>query len=253
MITKINALLVDDDSQNLDLLKFFLTKFCPSINIVGEAKNVDDAVELINSLTPQLVYLDIQLEEKNAFEILDKIDFSEVEIIFVTAYSDYALKAFKYNTVDYILKPLAIEDVVLATNKALLKIEEKERFNELIAKEKIVANENTADESDYLTINSLDKIDLLKKEDIIFCKSEGRYTIFFLKNNVEYVSSKNLGEYDSVLNKRAFLRIHHSYVVNLNHVLNINKKQGYYCEMSNGARIPISRRRQDDLKKMLNF
>ncbi|WP_195760085.1 LytTR family DNA-binding domain-containing protein [Flavobacterium sp. LC2016-23] len=258
MISKINAILVDDDFQNLELLKFFLTKFCPLITIVGQANNVEDSIALINKLSPQVIYLDIQLHEKNAFEILDAIDFSEIEIIFVTAYSDYALKAFKYNAIDYILKPINIEDIVLATNKVIMKLAEKKQFNQFLKQENKIP-ENQPDEtssisdSNYLTINSLDKMVLMKKDTIIFCKSDGRYTTFFLENNVEHVSSKNLGEYTAVLSTATFLRIHHSYIVNLNHVIKINKKQGYYCEMSNGAMLPIARRRIEDLKKVLNI
>lgn len=258
MTSKINAILVDDDFQNLELLKFFLTKFCPLINIVGQANNVEDSITLINTLSPQVIYLDIQLHEKNAFEILDSIDFSEIEIIFVTAYSDYALKAFKYNAIDYILKPINIEDIVLATNKVIMKLAEKKQFNELLQQENKTPDKQPEDSSSiadtsYLTINSLDKMVLMKKDAIIFCKSDGRYTTFFLENNIEHVSSKNLGEYHAILNTSVFLRIHHSYIVNLNHVIKINKKQGYYCEMSNGAMLPIARRRIDDLKKVLNI
>lgn len=263
MTSKINAILVDDDFQNLELLKFFLTKFCPLINIVGQADNVKDTIDLINRLSPQVIYLDIQLHEKNAFEILDFIDLSEIEIIFVSAYSDYALKAFKYNAVDYILKPINIEDIVLATNKVIMKLAEKKQFNQFLKQENKNLNDTFSSSLDtdvhsstdqaYLNINSLDKIIIMKKENIIFCKSDGRYTTFFLENNIEHVSSKNLGEYTIALNSNTFLRIHHSYIVNLNHVRKINKKQGYYCEMSNGAMLPIARRRIDEIKKVLKI
>ncbi|WP_017498495.1 LytTR family DNA-binding domain-containing protein [Flavobacterium sp. WG21] len=266
MISKINAILVDDDFQNLQLLKYFLDKFCPLINIVGEADNVEDSITLINKLSPQVIYLDIQLHEKNAFEILDCIDFSEIEIIFVTAYNDYALKAFKYNAIDYIIKPIIIEDIVLATNKVIMKLNEKDQFNQFIKQEKKSLSEQAISPSvpssqksapsigtEYLTINSLDKMIIIKKDDISFCKSDGRYTTFFLVNNTEHVSSKNLGEYGTMLDQNQFFRIHHSYIVNINHIDKINKKQGYYCEMTNGAKLPVARRRIDSLKKMLQI
>ncbi|GIQ61203.1 DNA-binding response regulator [Flavobacterium collinsii] len=269
MISKINAILVDDDFQNLELLKYFLTKFCPLINIIGEASNVEDSIKLINKLSPQVVYLDIQLHEKNAFEILDRIDFSEIEIIFVTAYNDYALKAFKYNAIDYIIKPIIIDDIVLATNKVIMKLNEKEQFNHFLkqepepihevitlpSKSESLIHPSTSDvaSNEHLTINSLDKMVIMRKEDILFCKSDGRYTTFFLDNNIEHVSSKNIGEYNAMLDKTIFFRIHHSYIVNVNHIAKINKKQGYYCEMSNGAKLPIARRRLDNLKSILQI
>ncbi|UPZ17844.1 LytR/AlgR family response regulator transcription factor [Flavobacterium humidisoli] len=260
MSRKVNALLVDDDLKNLELLKHFLIKFCPLVNIIGEANNVKDAIALIENLNPELIYTDIQLDDKNAFDVLDQIKVSGIEVIFVTAYSEYALKALKYNALDYILKPLAIEDIIVATNKAVFKLNEKKRINKLVSRndEKMLANIGSDDNdavngSSYLAISSLNNILIIKKDDILYCKSEGRYTIFFLKNKIEHVSSKNLGEYELILNKKFFLRIHHSYIVNIDHILCINKKQGYYCEMVDGSLLPISRRKKENLLVLLKI
>lgn len=256
MIFRINAVLVDDDLQNLELLKYSLEKYCPLINIVGQANTADAAVKMVGELAPELIFMDIQLHYKNTFEILDTIDCTKTEIIFVTAYSHYALKAFQYNAIAYLLKPISVENLILATNKVALKLEEKEKLNQLVQKEQnqaIIDTAIPANHSPYLTISSLNNILILKKADILFCKSEGRYTIFFLKDNIQHVSSKNLGAYDLVLNGDCFSRIHHSYIVNINHILTINKKQGYYCEMISGALIPISRRKKNNLKTLLNI
>lgn len=250
MNTKISAIIVDDDNDNLQLLKYFITKFCPLVEIIGECLNVDDSIVLISELSPQLIFLDIQLNDKTAFDILDKIDFSELEIIFVTAYDNYALKAFKYNAVDYILKPLSIEDIILATNKVILKINEKQIFDQQVNNKTKNHLEKT---NDFISISSLDKVTLINKKEIIFCKSDGRYTTFFLSNKSEHVACKNLGEYELILNENDFFRIHHSYIVNIKHIKNINKKSGYYCEMTNGAFLPIAKRRQEGLKQILNF
>jgi two-component system LytT family response regulator len=250
MNTKISAIIVDDDNDNLQLLKYFITKFCPLVEIIGECLNVDDSIVLISELSPQLIFLDIQLNDKTAFDILDKIDFSELEIIFVTAYDNYALKAFKYNAVDYILKPLSIEDIILATNKVILKINEKQIFDQQVNNKIKNHLEKT---NDFISISSLDKVTLINKNEIIFCKSDGRYTTFFLSNKSEHVACKNLGEYELILNENDFFRIHHSYIVNIKHIKNINKKSGYYCEMTNGAFLPIAKRRQEGLKQILNF
>jgi two-component system LytT family response regulator len=258
MSRKVNAILVDDDLKNLELLKYFLIKFCPLVNIIGEANNVEDSIELIGNLNPELIYIDIQLNDRNAFDVLDEIKASEIEVIFVSAYSEYALKALKYNALDYILKPLAIEDVIVATNKAIFKLNEKKRFDKLvsIAEEKNLAKIDAADnialnDSSYLAISSLNNILIIKKDDILYCKSQGRYTIFFLRNKIEHVSSKNLGEYEVLLNKKFFLRIHHSYIINVNQIKCVNKKQGYYCEMADGSLIPISRRKKEKLLELL--
>ncbi|MES2864245.1 MAG: LytTR family DNA-binding domain-containing protein [Bacteroidota bacterium] len=247
---KYNAIIVDDEDNNLLLIKHFISKFCPNIDVIDEASSVESAINSIETNQPNILYLDIQLNSSNAFEILDQIDFSEIEVIFITAFDEYALKAFKYNAVDYLMKPLSIEDFIVATNKAIQRIEEKQIFNKQLTEGRKVFENQT---SKYVTISSMDKVDIIKKEDLIFCKSDGRYTTFYLKNKTEILACKNLGEYEIILNDDSFFRVHHSYIVNLDYVININKKAGYYCEMVNGAFIPIAKRRQESLNKHLKI
>lgn len=242
-----NAIIIDDEKNGIDIMEHFLTKFCPSIKIVDKGSTVEEAVKKIQLNKPDILFLDIQLSNNTSFEILDQIDFSEIEIIFVTAFNDYAIKAFKYNAIDYILKPLSIEDLIIATNKAIKRINERKEFEkELKTKDKLY-NESS---SEIVTISSLDKVSLIKKDDIIFCKSDGRYTTFYLSNNTEIIACKNLGEFENALCNN-FFRIHHSYIINLGHLIKINKKAGNYCEMSNSALLPIAKRRQETLNKLL--
>jgi len=245
-----NALIVDDEENNLLLLRHFITKFCQNIKIIAEANSIETAIENINKTKPQILFLDIQLSEDTVFTVFDHIDLSEVEIIFVTAYDEYALKAFKYNAVDYILKPLTIEDLILAVNKAVKRIEERIYFEKKIDNFEKNYKEQ---QSKYLSISSLDKVDIIKKSDILFCKSDGRYTTFYLNDKSEVVACKNLGEFENLLIEDSFFRIHHSYIVNLDFIININKKGGYYCDMTNGARLPVAKRRQESLNRFLKI
>ena len=123
-----SAVIIDDEINNLVLLKHFINKFCLNIEIVGEADSVSSGIDIINLRKPKILFLDIKLSDSDVYEILDEIDFTEYEIVFVTAYDEFALKAFKYNAVDYVLKPVLIEDLVLATNKCIRRIEEKKIF-----------------------------------------------------------------------------------------------------------------------------
>lgn len=243
-----NAIIVEDEESNMNLLKHFLTKFCLNIKIIGQANNIEDGVAIINNIKPDILYLDIRLNNDLVFNLLDLVDFSEMEIIFVTAHNDYAITAFKYNVIDYILKPLSIEELVLATNKAMIRIEERIHFEKQFKKNNSI---ESSKQSKYVSISSLDKVDVIKKDEIIFCKSDGRYTTFFLKNNKEIVACKNLGEYEQMLEKDNFFRVHNSYIVNLDYIVNISKKEGFYCIMSNKALIPVSKRRQESLKNFL--
>ncbi|MCW1148619.1 LytR/AlgR family response regulator transcription factor [Flavobacterium lacisediminis] len=245
-----SAIIIDDEINNLVLLKHFIKKFCLTIEIVGEADSVSSGIDIINARKPKILFLDIKLNDSDVYEILDEIDFTEYEIVFVTAYDEFALKAFKYNAVDYVLKPVLIEDLVLAVNKCITRIEEKERFENHLEDG---YKKETLTNSKYISVASMDKVDIIKKDDLVFCKSDGRYTTFFMKNKEEIVACKNIGEYESILVDDNFFRIHHSYIINLDHVVNINKKSGYYCEMINGALLPIAKRRQDSLNRFLKI
>ena len=247
---KYTAVIIDDEESNVSLISRFVKKFLINIELIGEAYNVNDGIEIINKLNPQIVFLDIQLNEKTAFDILDQVNFGELEIIFITAYKSFALEAFKYNAIDYILKPFSIEEIILSVNKCIQRIEEKNSFEKRI----LNFNKDNNNKNDkYVSVSSIDKVTLIKKEDIIFCKSDGRYTTFYLKNNTEVVSSKNLGEYEIILNNDIFFRIHHSYIINIDHVVKIHKKTGYYCEMINKINLPVARRRKDALNKYLGI
>lgn len=246
-MNKYSAYIVDDENDNIELLKHFLKKYCINIEIIGESNSFEHCVDELQNLTPQIVFLDIKLNNKNAFDILDLVDASEFEIIFITAYQEFALKAFKYNAIDYVLKPISIEDLIIAVNRAVVRIEEKKIFENQLFFEK---SKNTKS-SNYITISSLDKVDIVDKSEIIFCKSDGRYTTFFLKDKSEVLACKNLGEYEISLKDDTFFRIHHSYIINVKFLKKIIKKAGNYCEMSNGALLPIATRRQDSFNKFL--
>lgn len=242
------CVIIDDEISNLKLLKHFIANLLPNLKIIGEANNVEEGISTIISVKPEILFLDIQLNDKNAFDILNNLDLGEFEIIFVTAYEDYALKAFKYNAIDYVLKPIIIDDLVLATNKCIRRIEEKKSF---LIKEHNLEKKKASCSSKFLSIPSINKVNLIKVEDIIFCKSDGRYTSFYLKNNEEIIACKNLGQFEEILDDTLFFRIHHSYIINLNHLISITKKAGYYCEMINNISLPIAKRRQESLRSFL--
>ncbi|MEE9407351.1 MAG: LytTR family DNA-binding domain-containing protein [Polaribacter sp.] len=228
-----NAIIVDDEKKNIEILEHFLLKFCPLINIVASITSIDEAVKVIDSEKPDILYLDINLKKGTSFEILEKINFTNAIVIFITAYKDFAIKAIKKNAIDYILKPLSIEDVILATNKAINKIEEKE---ELLS----VIQSNTT--KNYITIHSIECIEIIQKKDILYCESDGRYTILTLIGR-KVTASKNLGIFEESL-KEGFIRVHNSFIINLNHVKVVHKKNGFFCEMINGKKVPVSKRKQ---------
>jgi len=252
MIKNIEAIIVDDEEANIELLSLYLNKCCPFVTLIGEADSVDSAVKLINKLKPKLLFLDIILGEGTGFDILEKISSDDFKVIFVSSHDEFAIKAFKYSAIDYILKPIDQKELFYAVKKCLSDIE-KDDFtsNQQIELLNVAVKKNTA--LNFLAIPSINKIEFIKLEDIIYLKSDGRYTNFFLTNERKIIASRNLGEYENILDKSIFFRIHNSYIVNLTHVEIITKTDGSYCEMSNHESLPIAKRRQDSLSRFLRI
>lgn len=250
---KIDAVVIDDEVDNTKILVHFIQKYCPLVNIVGEANTSVEAIALINRVKPKLIFLDIILDEGTGFDVLDEVSHKETKVIFVTSYDKFAIKAFKYNAIDYVLKPVEIGELIIAVNKAYEEVEKKIYTND----QQIDFLNNSLSASpaplNFIAIPSIDKIDFAKVSDIVYLKSDGRYTIFFLTNGSKLVASRNLGEFENIVDKNQFFRIHNSYMVNLKHVLNITKTDGSYCEMSNQKSLPIAKRRKESFHQFLKI
>lgn len=246
------TILVDDEENNLKVLKHFLKMYCPSINVIACCDTYDTALKTIQEESPDIVFLDIVLDRDTSFDLLDELGENPFQIVFWTAYDEYAIQAFKYSAVDYILKPIVIENVV----DAVRRVEERIRNNEVIQMKQIKQISRTlktSHPSNFITISGASRVDFINPEDIVYLKSSGRYTEFYVSNRkLKIVSSKSIGLYEESLDDTRFYRIHNSYIVNLAHLVNINKNDGNYCEMSNGNKVPISRRRYDGLMRLMN-
>lgn len=251
-MNKLNAIIVEDEKNNADLLVHFLEKYCPSINILDCCLTHKKALKSIGEKNPDLLFLDIVLDVGTAFDLLNEIDHDNLQIIFITAFDSHAIKAFRYNAVDYLLKPLRIDELINAVQRAQERIENEEFLSKKQIKElsKSVLGKNPLN---FVVVSNIDKVNFIKNEDILYCKSSGRYTEFFLKDKRKLLASKALGEYESNLEGTYFFRIHKSYLVNLSHIININRKSGNYCELIDGSQLPISRRRLDALIQYLKI
>ena len=250
---KMTAIIVDDEQNNIDLLFHFIQKYVPEVHVLDRCLTYEDALRSISNIQPQLVFLDILLDEKNAFDLLKELDHLDFQIIFTTAYDEYALKAFQYNTVDYLLKPIVIEDLRKTMDRVIEKRDSKiefgpEQLHNL--SQSLLGRHPT----NLILISGSERVDLLDPNDIVYCKSSGRYTEFYLTDRKRpIVSSRTLGQYEKSLDGVYFYRIHNTFLINLLHLNNINKKAGNYCEMSNGDFLPISRRRYEALIKRLRY
>jgi len=245
----IKTIIVEDELNNAKLLEHFIIKYCPEIELIDSCKTKKAAVKSIRKHNPELLFLDIILENQTAFDVLNEVDFSKFNIIFITAFDEYALKAFQYNAADYLLKPIQIDELIAAVKRVQLRNEKKEFISS--NQVNVLSDSLKLSPLKFITISNIDKVNFVKNEEILYCKSTGRYTEFYLTDKRKLVASKSLGEYEHQFDPKSFFRIHRSFIVNLNYITNINKKAGNYCELTNGQSLPISRRRMDSLIQFL--
>jgi two-component system LytT family response regulator len=243
----INCLIVDDEPGNIRILRKMLEEYCPQVVVMGEALNPDEAETLIQKLEPRLVFLDIEMPFGNAFDLLDRLMPVSFEIIFVTAFNDYALKAFKYSALDYLLKPINIKELCHAIEKVSEKIRLRSSSTQLA---NLLANLRQPDVNSYkIALPTIDGLDFVLVDQIIRCEAVGGYTAFYLKTREKIVSARNIKEYEDLLPPSLFLRVHNSHIINLMYIKAYHKGRGGYVEMEDGTTIELAIRRK---KEFLN-
>ncbi|WNH12455.1 LytR/AlgR family response regulator transcription factor [Thalassobellus suaedae] len=246
------AIIIDDDANSVASLKQFALENHIIISIVGSSENISSGIELIKTHEPDLIFLNPT--DKNLLDInyINDLTFNRPKFVFISTEKQKAFEAYKQKAIDFLLKPLATNDIILSIYKVSTYIKMEMAFQNQKIKDLNSINSLYLN-NDYISVAFIDKIELIKKEDIIFCKADGKYTEFNLVDGTKILSSKNLGEYQDVLGDVFFYRIHHSYIINIKHIIKITKKDGYYCEFSNNAKLPIAKRRQEGFSKFINL
>lgn len=251
-MTPINAIIITEEKDTLLILKKFEEEHFMIMKIIGDADSVADGIAIIKSKNPDVIFLDFLLKDNLFFEMLEQLEFSIPKLVYISAHQYYAVQAFKHNAIDFILKPIDFNAIILAIYKVIKRTEmERSYQNQKINNISLLNSLNQS--NDYVAIASLDKIELILMSEIIFCQAEGKYTNFFLFNGKKIMSSKNLGEYSTLLDNNYFFRIHHSHIINLRHISKISKKDGYFCELSNGTILPVAKGRLEDFNKFIKL
>ena len=249
---QLKAVIIDDEYKVRGVFKNLLIKFCPEITIVGEAENVNDAFDAIALHQPNVIFLDIEMPGGNGFELLAKYEEIPFEIIFVTSYSHYAIKAIKFSALDYLLKPVMIEDL----QNVVARLKNKLEFIERAQQYKILKGNLANPPLDQkLVINTKTKLEYVTISDIVYLKADGNYTTIFMKNNTKFYIAKTLKEYEDILcqsMKEPFVRIHKTYIVNTLFIKNIEKGDDYFLILRDNTRLEISRRKKQELLIKLN-
>ncbi|TAE56309.1 MAG: DNA-binding response regulator [Bacteroidetes bacterium] len=247
----IKSVIIDDEAQARKVMKNLLAADFPGVEVVGEADDIHSGMEAIRSCQPDLVFLDIQLKSGTGFELLDRLGDENVEVIFVTAYDNYALTAFQFAAFGYLLKPVRISEL----QKVLMRFEEQQRLKQQSRQERIkVLIESYEDKGQVkkLIVQHVNGFQVLPLHEILYLRGEDNYTRFMLEKGEQTLVSKTLKEYEQLLDDFGFYRIHQSYLVNLRHVREYTKGEGGTVTMHNHDELPVSRRKKAGfLKKFL--
>ena len=248
----IKTVLIDDDKKNISILKSLFEQLNSRIDVAGEAGSAAEAGILIPQLKPDLVFLDIEMPYGNAFDLLDQLMPVDFEIIFITAFDEYTLKAFRYSALDYLLKPVDIDELDNAVKKAEARIGLKDINTQL---SNLFYNINTPPLSTgKIAMPVKDGFDFVNLDEIISCQAENNYTIVSTNSGKKYTCSKTIKEYEELLPARSFFRIHHSWIVNANLIRKYHKEgRSGYVELTGGATIPVAYRRKDDFLAKFGF
>ncbi len=245
---KINAVLIDDESNCLNLLEWELQNVCPHVAVVAKCTSGKEGLKAIHSYKPDVVFLDIEMPYMSGFEMLESLPEINFKVIFTTAYDQYALKAFKLNAIDYILKPVAEEELIRAVSKiiAVPMGQESNRMKLLLASLQGMQNAGSSN-IENIALPTLDGLIFINKKEIVYCQSDNSYTKIFTKEKKKLLISRTLKEMEERLNGGQFFRVHNSFVVNLNEIQKYVKSDGGYLIMTNGGKVKVSRSKKDEL------
>lgn len=237
---KMKAIIVEDEEVSRKILRNYIGKYCPNIELLGEASNITDGLRLIEENQLDLVFLDVEMPFGNGFDLLEKVENRTFETIFVTAYDHYAIEALNNHASYYLLKPISIDELIKAVNVV---VEIKEKETELQNK---VLSPKEDSISGKITIPQLDGFEVLNVSDIVFCKADDNYTEIHLANSKKLVS-KTLKHFEDILTEYSFVRIHKSYLVNINSITKYKRGKGGSVLVSNGKEILVSASKKANL------
>jgi two-component system LytT family response regulator len=244
------AILIDDEIHCTASLQIQLKENCPEIQIMAVCNDALMGLQAIQTLKPDLIFLDIEMPRLNGFQLLDALKKQDFAIIFTTAYDQFAVKAFKYSAIDYLLKPIDDEDLIRAVHKAKSKGQSIQPQLEVLEKQL----QSPQKPPEKIALAYQDGYVFVNPQEIIYCESDNNYTKFHLSNGQSLISTKSLKEVEEILEDLSFFRIHKQYLINLNHIKKYVKHNGPYVVMNNGIDLTIARNRKDDFQnRFLKF
>ena len=246
----IRAVLIDDETDSNRILQTLLENYCPQVTVIGTADGVGTAVEVIRDARPDLVFMDIEMTHGNAFDLLNQLQPVKFNVIFVTAFDNHAIRAFKYNAIDYLLKPVNIRELLAAVDRFSGKVVETNLLGRVRATLENMRGLDAGEKKiGFPTVNGLSFVPI---RDIIRLEAKGGYTLIHLQHSTKITATGPIREYEDLLPDIIFFRIHLSHVINLNKIKSYQKGRGGYVTMEDDSEIEVaSRRREEFMQRLL--
>lgn len=251
----LKAVIVEDEKNSQELLKELVTEYCKGVEVVDIAGNVAEALEALDARKPDLVFLDIELPDGDGFQVLEKAPDKAFDVIFTTAYDQYAMKAFKFSATDYLLKPVDIDELEAAVQRVRAKHEagQAEPAEQSAKLEALIQNlRNMTQPLKRIVLPTSNGFTVVNPEDIIRCESDRNYTFIFLTDGRKILVSRTIKEYDEMLSDHNFFRIHQSHLINLSYLKNYTRGRGGYVELTDGTVLDVSARRKSEFLKRMS-
>ena len=239
----LKAIIIDDEPDCVKLLALQLKMYCQKVEVVAECTSSEAGLLQIKAMQPDLVFLDIEMPVMNGFQLLEKIGAINFSLVFVTAYDQFAVKAFRFNAMDYLLKPIDGKDLKVAVEKAL----QQKPFPQQLQLLKQQLHGGEKYHPDKIALPYQNGVTFTEVKNILYCEAENNYTRFYVVGGQQCVVSKTLGDIQEVLEERNFLRVHRQYLINLDHIKKYVRGEGNYLIMSNDENIPMARNKKEKL------
>lgn len=248
----INAIIIDDEARCAEVLNNDLKMYCPDIKVLCMAHSGLDGIRKIREYSPQAIFLDIEMQDMNGFEMLEILGPSlQCKVIFTTAYAQFAIRALRINALDYLLKPIDGQELIEAVKRMTTSIETAESNIQQV--QYALANLKLPTDEQKLALPNRNGYDFISPAEILYCKADGAYTEIHITHGKTILLSKSLGEIETVLPPSLFVRIHHSCTININHISQFKKSEGAFLVMSNGEQLGISRSKKDHLLRRIGL
>lgn len=243
----LRTIIIDDDPFNRDLVSDIVKDYCPNVNVVATAGDVKSGVAAITESDPDLVLLDIKMPDGSGFDLIKHFNKPDFKVIIISGYMEYAIKGYKFGVIDYILKPIDLEELTHAINKAddIIRYEEKLKFKAL------EENISLLNKTHKIALKTMEHIHMVSTCDIIRIVADGNYCTFFIGDGRKILVSRPIKEYEELLIDKGFYRVHKTHIININKVNYFDKTEGGDVVMCDGSKVPVSSRKKEELLVLL--